>query len=88
MDEIEYERRISDLNGWAESVRADLASLITDRPASVIYHYTDLAGLIGIISSGRVWATHTDKLNDASENRHGYEFVVDHVRANLPESSR
>ncbi|MHB1183646.1 MAG: DUF2971 domain-containing protein [Desulfobulbia bacterium] len=88
MDEIEYERRISDLNGWAESVRAELASLITDRPASVIYHYTDIVGLMGIISSGRVWATHTDKLNDASENRHGYEFVADHVRVNLPRPSR
>lgn len=88
MDEVEYEHRISDLDGWAESVRADLVNLITDRPASVIYHYTDLAGLIGIISSGRVWATHTSKLNDASETRHGYEFVADYVRANLPVPSR
>ncbi|WP_271800223.1 DUF2971 domain-containing protein [Dietzia maris] len=32
-----------------------------------IYHYTDAAGLRGILQTGRIWATHTDFLNDAAE---------------------
>lgn len=88
MDELEFERKISNLNDWAESIRVELVNLITDCPASIIYHYTDLAGLIGIIDSGCIWATHISKLNDASENRHGYQFVANHVSANFPEHTR
>lgn len=88
MDDNEYEGRISDLSQWAESVRVELARLISEHPAEIVYHYTDVAGLIGLITSGCVWATHVGKLNDASENRHGYEVVVNHVRANLPKSSK
>lgn len=88
MDDIEYERRMADLNQWAESVRVELARQINDRPATVIYHYTDVAGLIGIITSGCIWATHVGRLNDSSENRYGHELVVNHVRANLPNSTK
>lgn len=88
MEEKEFEDRISALNPWAESIRAEMVRLITDRPAAIIYHYTDVTGLIGLITSGCVWATHARKLNDASENRHGYEFVTNHVRTNLPTATR
>ena len=36
----------------------------------VIYHYTDPAGLIGILSSGQLWATDIQYLNDSSELQH------------------
>ncbi|MDZ4252273.1 MAG: DUF2971 domain-containing protein [Sulfuritalea sp.] len=79
---------MADMNQWAELVRVELARLINDHPSTVIYHYTDVAGLIGIITSGCIWATHVGKLNDASENRYGHELVVNHVRANLPNSTK
>lgn len=88
MDDNEYKRKMSDLDQWAESVRVELGHLINDHPAEIIYHYTDVAGLIGLITSGCVWATHVSKLNDASENRYGYELVINHVRANLPKSAK
>jgi hypothetical protein len=37
-----------------------------------LYHYTDTAGLLGILRSGNVWATHSKYLNDASE----FQFAV------------
>jgi hypothetical protein len=37
-----------------------------ERPEKV-YHYTDAAGLLGIVTDGTVWATHYEYLNDASE---------------------
>jgi hypothetical protein len=88
MDENEFEKRISALDPWAELVRTEMVRLITDRPAPIIYHYTDVTGLIGLITSGYVWATHAGKLNDTSENRHGYEFVINHVRANFPKETK
>lgn len=36
----------------------------------ILYHYTDAAGLSGILSSGELWLTSTPYLNDATENRH------------------
>jgi hypothetical protein len=37
-----------------------------------VFHYTDIAGLLGILQSGRLWATNYQYLNDASEVRYAY----------------
>ena len=88
MNNDEYEGRISAMNQWAETVRAELAHLITDKPAKIIYHYTDVNGLIGLIENGCIWATHASRLNDSSENKHGFKLVVEYVKNNLLNSSR
>ena len=36
-----------------------------------LYHYTDVGGLIGILTSARLWATHVSFLNDSREVLHG-----------------
>jgi hypothetical protein len=41
-----------------------------DSEPPIIYHYTDPAGLIGILSDGQLWATNVEYLNDSSELRH------------------
>ena len=87
MDDVEYESKIALMEQWADSLREDLVSLITDKPSSTIYHYTDVNGLIGILTSGCIRATHVNRLNDASENKHGFELVREHVRKNTPEAS-
>ncbi|MCK0509571.1 DUF2971 domain-containing protein [Aromatoleum buckelii] len=40
-----------------------------------LYHYTSLNGILGILSSRRIWATHASYLNDASEFFHGLSFA-------------
>ena len=40
----------------------------------LLYHYTTQAGLIGILESKSIWATHGLYLNDASELRLGIEM--------------
>ncbi len=45
--------------------------------SGVVWHYTDAAGLIGIIESGRLWASSPLTLNDASELQHGMAVVRD-----------
>jgi Protein of unknown function (DUF2971) len=88
MNSAEYENKISFMNQWSDSVRSELASLISDNPPGIIYHYTDVNGLIGLIKDGCIWATHVSRLNDSSENKHGFNLVTKFVLSNLPESSK
>lgn len=43
----------------------------------MLYHYTGQAGIIGIVESLSVWATHAMYLNDSSEFFHGLSFAKD-----------
>src|SRR4030067_3353051 len=45
------------------------------KPPQLIYHYTDDAGLKGIIESGKLRLSDIFSLNDPSELRHGLSFA-------------
>lgn len=42
----------------------------------LLYHYTDAAGLKGIIDSGKLWASHAWYLNDPHEIQHGIRLFL------------
>jgi hypothetical protein len=44
-------------------------------PPSTLYHYTTPAGLLGIIENNKLWATHINYLNDATELGYARELV-------------
>jgi hypothetical protein len=44
-----------------------------------LYHYTSLAGFLGITTSKSVWATDCSFLNDASEFQHGLGLAIGQV---------
>jgi len=44
-------------------------------PPDVLYHYTTAAGLLGIVSERRIWATRAQYLNDAKEVSHAFEVA-------------
>ena len=46
-------------------------------------HYTDFAGLKGILESNAFWATSTRTLNDGSEEKYGTKVVTDYVETLL-----
>ena len=49
---------------------------ILDRiPPPVLYHYTNQHGLLGILKSKVIWASHTQYLNDSDEFRHAIKLV-------------
>src|ERR1700678_2741703 len=50
-------------------------------PPDILWHYTNAAGFLGICRSGKLWATNTDYLNDASEMRHARRLVLKAVFA-------
>jgi len=52
-----------------------------------LYHYTSAAGLFGIISTGKLWGSHYNYLNDASELAYGREVALQVVREKLEANS-
>jgi hypothetical protein len=56
----------------------------TASPPDVLWHYTNAAGFLGIFRSGKLWATNTDYLNDASEMRYARHLVLRAVNSVRP----
>lgn len=51
-----------------------------EHPEPTLFHYTDQNGLMGILSSGELWATHSKFLNDSSEINFSFEKVQKIIR--------
>jgi hypothetical protein len=60
--------------------------VISQTPPEVLYHYTTQAGLLGILESRTIWATHTRFLNDTSEYQHALDLVHRHIAQIRPKN--
>jgi len=49
----------------------------------LIYHYTSLQGLLGILDNGEFWATKISFLNDKAESFLAYEIAKKQVIRNI-----
>jgi Protein of unknown function (DUF2971) len=59
--------------------RAILNDVLSRKPNGTLYHYTTQAGLLGIIESRQIWATHTQYLNDRREFLHAVDLVREEI---------
>lgn len=75
---------IDTLTGMSETWRGYLPAEVrkADGP---IYHYTDPAGLLGIVQGRQLWATEASGMNDLAEIHQGWEFIRDWL-ATQPQS--
>jgi hypothetical protein len=55
-------------------------SLTQKKPPDCIYHYTNDAGLRGILESGKFWLTDIRSLNDPSELKHGFKIAISELK--------
>jgi len=55
----------------------NIAASVHRRPSVELFHYTTPAGLLGIASERKIWATHVQFLNDATELRHAVDLIVE-----------
>lgn len=46
-------------------------------PQDGLYHYTDLSGLEGILSTRKLWLTHYSSLKDQSEIKHAHQVAIE-----------
>lgn len=74
MDDSDYEDRIRKMQRWSQGLTSKILKIVGSYNET-IYHYTDTAGLVGIISTGKVWATHVSRLNDSTEYDLGLSLV-------------
>ncbi len=61
---------------WREAIRLRIIAPFPEM-APVLYHYTSLQGLMGIINSNEVWLTDYGYLNDTSEVHYGLRLAND-----------
>lgn len=62
-----------------------------DNTKTIMYHYTDLNGLLGILGNQCLWASNVNYMNDATEYKHGLliledvckQIKLDHNDANM-----
>jgi hypothetical protein len=53
-----------------------LSTYVPGRPVvGPVFHYSSAAGLLGMVSSGTVWASEASSLNDLAEVRQGWEAI-------------
>lgn len=49
----------------------------------LLWHYTDSAGVLGILTTYEIWASNIDFMNDATENNRLRELVSERLRSRL-----
>jgi hypothetical protein len=53
----------------------DSLRILSKTPPPLLYHYTTQSGLLGILKSKKIWATHTQYLNDQLEFQHAVSIA-------------
>lgn len=69
---------------WSEARRK---KLVETSPPKMLYHYTSIDGLMGILSNGSIWLTDYQYLNDMKEIEHGKSIVKSAAKALLDSSN-
>jgi len=62
-----------------ETIAEQVNTFAKEPVPSVLYHYTDGPGLIGILESQSLWATSIDFLNDPNEVSYGTKLIADEI---------
>jgi hypothetical protein len=83
---LELRALIDGFSGPAEEIVNEFARGLEAVPTpSVIYHYTDGAGLRGILESGKLWFTDIFNLNDPTALRYGFQPAIELLQARARE---
>jgi hypothetical protein len=57
-----------------------LEDIFNRQPRGDLFHYTDQAGLLGIIENKEIWASHTQYLNDQKEYSHAISLLSELIK--------
>lgn len=71
----------------AEKVIESFVQTLPKEPPPIIYHYTNEAGLRGILETGQIWLTDIFRLNDPSELRHGLGHALEMLKTGIVNGS-
>ncbi len=81
---------IEELRYFLDSIRsfAGPALILESASISRLYHYTDLCGLNGIVTTNDLWLTHSRFSNDDEELTHGQNIVKETLEATRKAAKR
>ena len=71
---MDYDKISVKFNECLNTITNEIIEPSQNRPVA-LYHYTNANGMLGIIDSNRLWATHYQYLNDLSELEYGYSLA-------------
>jgi hypothetical protein len=54
---------------------------------AVLYHYTSMDGLVGIVTNKQIWASHVPYLNDRTEQEHIWSLILEKAQRRILASS-
>ena len=66
-----------------EEIRKLTGQLFGDTPKGLLYHYTTLTGLLGIVGSKKLWASDIRYMNDSAELKHSADLIRQEVQERL-----
>lgn len=66
-----------------EEIRKLTEQLFGDTPKELLYHYTTLTGLLGIVGSNKLWASDIRYMNDSAELKHSADLIRVEVQERL-----
>jgi hypothetical protein len=69
--------------GATKILQAFLNTVEAKPPPPFLYHYTNDAGLAGIIESGQLWFSDIFAMNDPSELRHGLSIAIETLKSRI-----
>lgn len=64
-------------------VTEELQEHIDREPPALLCHYTNQHGLLGIVSTGEIWATSVNNLNDRKEFEYAKELAISLISARI-----
>lgn len=70
-----------------EIVHSFLATVNSQPPPPIVYHYTNDVGLKGILETGQLWLTDVFSLNDPSELTHGFSIAINALTSKVARDS-
>jgi hypothetical protein len=77
-----------EFDGFAnDAIKEFVKTVEAAEPPPIIYHYTDDAGLKGILESGTLRLTDIHNLNDPSELKHGFFSAIEIVKSLLQQAN-
>src|SRR5260370_37066304 len=65
-----------------------IEALRNPRPTepTILWHYTDAEGLLGITTKKEIWMSHIATMNDSEEYLHGLKYIVEEVNTRLSQT--
>lgn len=83
MQKLELRKLIREVKQEIGRIYED--SLSKPEPNKMVYHYTSLQGLMGILDTGKMWASHVRYMNDPEEITYGRKLCEEMLRTVKPE---